>query len=134
MKLGPTFIDELRAAGLFGLDFSWDDRLGTITDYGTLTPNRRATLDAVVAAHDPGRQISVTRTVSRKSWNDAVEAAGKLDAWLALSFDTTVKTKDRAYLMSGGDNGDYLESNVKLARLAAKAGIDLKAAFDAATG
>lgn len=73
------------------------------------------------------------RQVSRKTWNDALDAAGRLSAWLALMSDPAVKPKDAAYLLTGSDSGDYIEDNPKLARLAAKAGVDVTAAFNAAT-
>lgn len=84
--------------------------------------------DAAVAAK---MAEALPRTISQKSWNDALDAAGKLDAWIGLLADKSIKGKDRAYLMSGGANGDYLEGNPKLARLSSRAGFDVKQLFDA---
>jgi hypothetical protein len=50
--LGPTFGDEVIAVGLGGLPFSWGPD-GDIQGRERLTPEQNATLDAVVAAHDP---------------------------------------------------------------------------------
>lgn len=53
--LGPTFGDEVIAAGLGGLPFTWMPD-GTINHRETLTPAQNATLDSTVAAHDPTKQ------------------------------------------------------------------------------
>jgi hypothetical protein len=50
--LGPTFGDEVIAAGLGGLPFSWGPD-GDIQGRERLTPEQNSTLDGVVAAHDP---------------------------------------------------------------------------------
>lgn len=49
---GPSFESELAAAGLLGLPFVWYPD-GTLSYGDDLTPEQRAALDAVVAAHDP---------------------------------------------------------------------------------
>lgn len=79
------------------------------------------------------------RQMSRKAWNDALDAAGKLEAWLALIADGlsliadgSLKQKDVGYLLTGGQYGYYLETNSSLIRLAAKAGVDISAVFDSA--
>lgn len=52
-RLGPTFVDELRAAGLFGLlNWSGDGDLWFTLD---ATDAQRAAVAAVVEAHDPTR-------------------------------------------------------------------------------
>ncbi len=71
------------------------------------------------------------RQISRKAWNDAVAAAGKIEAWFACKDDVSLGALARLYFDTGGESGNYLESNAKLARLAAHAGIDVKAIFDA---
>lgn len=63
MVFGPSFPSELEAAGLFGLPFSWSENGvnfgdtvhldGTLTVNEALTPEQRAAVEAVVAAHDP---------------------------------------------------------------------------------
>lgn len=51
---GSTFGDELLAAGLDGLPFSWTPS-GAIVGRNELTSEQNAALDAVIAAHDPQR-------------------------------------------------------------------------------
>ena len=54
MNLGPSFGDELVAAGLGGLPLSWTlSTDATIDGRAALTPAQNATLDAVIAAHNP---------------------------------------------------------------------------------
>lgn len=50
--LGPTFGYELEAAGLGGLGLTWTSD-GTINGRENLTTEQNATLDTVIAAHDP---------------------------------------------------------------------------------
>lgn len=53
--LGPTFGDEVIAAGLGGLPFSWGETSDDmITDQ--LTPEQMATLQTVIDAHDASKQ------------------------------------------------------------------------------
>lgn len=54
--IGPTFLEELRAAGLDNLPISWDAASGTILGRDRLTPAQNTALDAVLAAHDPKKQ------------------------------------------------------------------------------
>ena len=54
--LGPTFGDEVFAAGLGGLPFAWGATDETITGRENLTTEQNTTLDGVVAAHDPTKQ------------------------------------------------------------------------------
>lgn len=54
-QLGPTFGDELIAAGLAGLPIAWGTD-GAFTGRERLTDAQRATLDAVIAAHDPEKR------------------------------------------------------------------------------
>jgi hypothetical protein len=55
--LGPTFGNEVIAAGLGGLPFSWGDTDETISGRENLDVAQNATLDGVIAAHDPTKQI-----------------------------------------------------------------------------
>jgi hypothetical protein len=55
-QLGPTFSDEVLAAGLGGLPFSWGATDDSITGRENLTSAQNTTLDNVVAAHDPTKQ------------------------------------------------------------------------------
>lgn len=51
-QLGPTFGDEVIAAGLGGKPFSWGDTDESITGRENLSEADNTTLDSVVAAHD----------------------------------------------------------------------------------
>jgi hypothetical protein len=55
-QLGPTFGDEVTAAGLAGLPFSWGTTDDSITGRENLTPAQNTTLDGVIAAHDPTKK------------------------------------------------------------------------------
>ncbi len=52
MIIGPTFGDEIIAAGLGGLPFSWNT-LGDINYSREITPEQKTAIEAVLAAHDP---------------------------------------------------------------------------------
>jgi len=54
--LGPTFGDEVIAAGLGGLPISWGETDDTITGRENLTTAQNTTLDSVVVAHDPTKK------------------------------------------------------------------------------
>jgi hypothetical protein len=52
-EIGPSFGDEILAAGLGGLKFVWSLTDGTITGRENLTDEQNKILDKVIAAHDP---------------------------------------------------------------------------------
>jgi hypothetical protein len=54
-NLGPTFADETIAAGLGGLQFAWGPTDEDIIGRENLTDEENATLDEVIAAHDPAQ-------------------------------------------------------------------------------
>ena len=56
-QLGPTFGDEIIAAELNGLPFSWGATDETIFGRENLTAEQNTTLDGVVAAHDPTKPL-----------------------------------------------------------------------------
>jgi len=58
--IGPTFSAELQAAGLNGLPFSWGADGVTYSD--RITPQQRADIEVVLAAHNP-----TDRPVDRKA-------------------------------------------------------------------
>lgn len=68
-QLGPTFSNEVMAAGLSGLPIAWTDTDDSITGRGQLTPAQNATLDGVIAAHNSIKKlpstVSVTDFISR---------------------------------------------------------------------
>ena len=84
--LGPTFGDEVIAAGLGGLPFSWGATDETITGRENLTPAQNGVLDGVVAAHDPDAKrkniVDTSSFVAR--WTNA--------EYLALSKGRTATT------------------------------------------
>ncbi len=51
--IGPNFYNELFAAGLGGLPFSWSSSDGTITYGPSITDAQKSAIEAVLAAHDP---------------------------------------------------------------------------------
>jgi hypothetical protein len=55
-QLGPTFGDEVIAAGLGGLPFSWGATDDSITGRENLSAADNTTLDNVIAAHDPSKK------------------------------------------------------------------------------
>lgn len=52
-QLGKTFGDEVIAAGLGGLPFSWGETDESIHGRLNLTAEENAVLDEVIVAHDP---------------------------------------------------------------------------------
>jgi len=52
-KIGMCFGDELYAAGIGGLPFSWDPFSGEFFGRENLTAEQDATLQQVIDAHDP---------------------------------------------------------------------------------
>jgi len=67
---GPTFGDEVHAAGLGGLPFSWTPT-GEIYGRENLTPEQNTTLDGVVAAHDP-TLTAIPQSVSERQFHQAL--------------------------------------------------------------
>src|SRR5262245_20114813 len=63
-QLGPTFGDEVIAAGLGGLPFSWGATDETITGRANLTGAQNSTLDGVVAAHDSTKKRKLVQHTS----------------------------------------------------------------------
>lgn len=59
-RIGPSFDDEIRAAGLAALPFSWGND-GDIQFGASMTQEQRAAVQAVYAAHDPNRESSRER-------------------------------------------------------------------------
>jgi hypothetical protein len=56
-QLGPTFGNEVAAAGLGGLPFAWGTTDDSITGRENLTTEQNTTLDGVVAAHNPNKKL-----------------------------------------------------------------------------
>jgi len=60
---GPTFGDELFAAGLGGLPFSWTPSTGAMTGRENLTTDQNTRLDSVIAKHDPTQTTYLASTL-----------------------------------------------------------------------
>lgn len=54
MKIGPSFGEELKAAGLLDIPFSWDEK-GNITYDKSVTPEQIKAVQAVLDAHDSSK-------------------------------------------------------------------------------
>ena len=123
--IGPTFTGEVMASSLAGLPFSWgDDGVYYGEDF---PPERVADLEALVAAHDPAKQLP--REALGKQIAAALNDLGQLEAWDAAV--NAAKPEDRYYWMRSYD--DLVpEDNAKLGRIAAAAGVDVAALFDKA--
>jgi len=59
---GPTFGDEVYAAGLGGLPFSWTPT-GEMTGRENLTTDQNTRLDSVIAKHDPTQTTYLASTL-----------------------------------------------------------------------
>lgn len=68
--IGPSFYDELLAAGLAGLPFSWSAN-GDLTFDQAMTSTQIASVEAVYAAHDPLKPAWSTYKESARSLLDA---------------------------------------------------------------
>jgi len=83
---GPTFGDEVLAAGLGGLPFAWTP-YGEINGRENLTIEQNATLDGVVAAHDP-TATAVPHDISERQFHQAlatyVPGTGRVKAGAGL--------------------------------------------------
>jgi hypothetical protein len=67
---GPTFGDEVIAAGLGGLPFSWTPT-GEIFGRENLTSEQNTTLDGVIAVHDP-TLTAIPQQVSERQFHHAL--------------------------------------------------------------
>ena len=89
MKIGPTFYNELVAAGLAGLPFAWDAEAGTFTFDPTMTEQQIAGVLAVYAAHDPTRTTEPNNYPAMIRYKaDKLEASG--DALGALKLRLSI--------------------------------------------
>lgn len=76
--IGPTFGEELRAAGLLGLPFSWESN-GEFCGVENISPEDAAKLQSVIDAHRPTKGF-VPQTVTARQARIALLAAGLLPA------------------------------------------------------
>lgn len=82
-RLGPMFGQELTAAGLVNVPLSWTQD-GEIFGRENLTPEQNATLDAVIAAHDPTKTI-VPTIISDRQFFQALALQGLISEHDALA-------------------------------------------------
>lgn len=95
LPLTPHFAEDLRAAGLLGLPFTWSPTDGTCTFDARMTAAQIAAVQAVIAAHDPtdATKQAAYLAVQRGADFDgqrlvkavAIWAAGKLGVPLATA-------------------------------------------------
>lgn len=71
-SFGPTFANEIEAAGLTGLPFTWHGD-GRISGRERLTAQQNATLNAVIAAHNPNKAVPnrIPFGIFISRWTDA---------------------------------------------------------------
>lgn len=104
--LGPTFGDEVVDAGLGGLPIAWGATDDTIMGRDKLTPAQNATLDGVVAAHDPTQKyvIPTTDFVARFTNAEYVKLEQKRAADIAAAKVGNAKNWDVLITDPGGVN------------------------------
>jgi hypothetical protein len=73
--IGPNFLNELAAAGLTGLPFSWGAD-GAIEFGAAMTGDQVAAVNAVYAAHDPAKADPVAAASALLAGGLAVTSAG----------------------------------------------------------
>jgi hypothetical protein len=81
--LGPNFGNECIAAGLGGLPFAWGSDSDSISGRENLTVAQNATLDAVVAAHDPTKPL-VPSAISNRQFFQQLAISGQITEQEAL--------------------------------------------------
>lgn len=100
-KIGPRFVEELQAAGLTGLAFSWTNQ--ALGDLSALTPQQRDTLNTVLAAHDP------TLPATKQARADAISTdADAVDLLNRLRTATATQIKSYVNTNSAADAGTKL--------------------------
>lgn len=115
MKYGTNFSAELIAAGVGGLPFTWDAD-GVIRFDDSITPEQRATIQAVADAHDPlATPVKSPLEQIRALEAQYADAQAKLtrQSLLALALDKACAdplanglTRDQVHaLLLAGDNG-----------------------------
>lgn len=107
MKIGPTFFDEIRAAGLGPeLNIQWNETTGEVFSVG-LSPAQQATLDAVKAAHDPVKsELSVY--AAQKRWEK--ETGGIVLNGVPVGTDDRSKLMIMGVRLRAAGNPDLIEN------------------------
>ena len=96
---GPTFGEECYAAGIGGLPFSWMPETGEIHGRENLTTEQNATLDGVIAAHDPTKPAAPYEVTNRQ-WFHALANQGDITQQEAMAAikTGTVPASMQAYI------------------------------------
>jgi hypothetical protein len=118
MRIGETITDELKAAGVLGLPFSWASD-GTLYFETGVTVEQRQAIEAVFAAHVPPTQESLDRATEIR----------RINAHRNISLDAGVLWHGRRWHMD-----DVMRSALQwritrwqLGRLAANAALPVRA-------
>jgi len=97
-KIGQSFSDELKAAGLVGLPFAWDCETGAVRmDDPRLTDAQRDAIKAVRAAHNPTTlsAVQITENTKTQALTDLVSHCTLIEADASLP----IKVKALAMLL-----------------------------------
>ncbi len=117
--IGPTFPDELKAAGLFGLPFAWGED-GAISGRENLTTQQQTDLDAVIAAHNPNKVTS--DDVKSEAYRRIVEIVPEWKQRNLIAQGATLAEKGRANWtaeeLAGWDAGQAMWGKVAAIRAA----------------
>lgn len=85
---GPTFGDELAAAGLGGLPIGWTAS-GSVSGREYLTDDQNTALDAVIAAHDPTKEL--VPLISLYKIQTRMKAEGVWDIYVNYMFSANAR-------------------------------------------
>ncbi|MBV6650532.1 hypothetical protein [Hoeflea sp. EC-HK425] len=97
---GPTFGDELAAAGLNGLPISWGDD-GTVFGREHLSQEQVNTLNLVIAAHDPNAETASMYPLNRFQFEGMLLAMGVTFAQIETAIEATAMTAmEKAFAIS----------------------------------
>lgn len=137
MNFGPSFPFELAAAGLFGLPFSWSENGinfgdithldGSVTANEAMTPELRAAVYAVVAAHDPDASapVDVPQVVSRFQGREAMHQTPHGDGTLFDAAEAVLAHTDTPamYRRAWDDLQEFRRDSEMLAAIAGMLGL-----------
>ena len=124
-RIGPTFHAELIAAGCNDAVMVEDPVAGVLGFAPDLDPAYVQKVEAVLAAHDPTRQVP--RSATAKQVRYALNDLGVRSAWNAAVMASDQPSQD--YWTS---SDPMYEANAKIAKWCKAAGITPKALFDQA--
>jgi hypothetical protein len=97
-RIGPSFYDELVAAGLAGLPFSWNSD-GAFIFSDEMTAAQISGVQAVYAAHDPTKESIADLQAKRAALLAAAntETSGMSDAYVAGLLDDADTAKFKTW-------------------------------------